>query len=120
MISFDEAKEIVAAACELKDASTSEERKKIAEKIKIWAKLLERTKKNAAPMQSQSRAKNTPPVPSRYSFDSQAKHYFFFAAKSENRKCPVFFHTPIRNLIVPFCDTDEGEYLITLLDGFGS
>lgn len=22
--------------------------------------------------------------------------------------------------IVPFCDTDEGEYLITLLDGFGS
>ncbi len=45
---------------------------------------------------------------------------FSFAAKSENKKLPGVLPHSYSESIVPFCDTDEGEYLITLLDGFGS
>ena len=45
----------------------------------------------------------------RYRFDSSTKHWFFFAAKSENMKCSVSFHTPIRDQKVPHRVTDEGE-----------
>ncbi len=45
---------------------------------------------------------------------------FFFAAKSENKKLPGVLPHSYSGSKVPSCDTDEGEYLITLLDGFGS
>jgi hypothetical protein len=51
------------------------------------------------PMQSQSRAKNTSPSRLRLTlWQTGEALVFFFAAKSENKKCTVFFHTPIRNL----------------------
>jgi hypothetical protein len=50
-------------------------------------------------MQSQSRAKNTPPSRLRLTlWQTGEALVFFFAAKSQNKKCSVFFHTPIRNL----------------------
>jgi hypothetical protein len=45
---------------------------------------------------------------------------FFFAAKKREQEMSGVLPHSYSESIVPFCDTDEGEYLITLLDGFGS
>jgi len=46
---------------------------------------------------------------------ASTKHWFFFAAKSENKKLPGVFPHSYSESFVPARDTDEGGKQITLL-----
>jgi hypothetical protein len=71
-------------------------------------------------MQSQSSTKKTPPCRLRHRFDSSTKYWFSLRCeKRENKKLPGVLPHSYSESFVPFCDTDEGEKQITLLDGFG-